>query len=112
MSMIFVTNHSDKAWRDRFAGVDYEFPIGKTTEIPEDAARHIFGYGSQDKEPYLARLGWCKSHNELPQALEFLGKWDFSDQPPKQNQSLSPLVEQVPLPAGKRGGGKVLTVAA
>jgi hypothetical protein len=102
--MIYITNKSDKVWRDRHAGVDYEFPINKTVEIPEAAALHIFGYGDSNKEPYLARLGWCKSTNELPDALERLGKWDFSIDPPKQNQSLSPLVEQVPLPVNKRAG--------
>jgi len=44
--------------------------------------------------------------------LDRLAQWDLSTQAPKKNQSLSPLVERVPLPSQKRAGGKVLSVAA
>ena len=49
---IFVTNNSDKSLRDGFGGVFYDFPVGKTVEIPEEVARHVFGYGDDDKKPY------------------------------------------------------------
>ena len=110
--MIYVTNHSEQDLRDGFAGVFYEFKVGQTVEIPEEVATHIFGYGDENKQPYLARLGWAKTTNDLPDGLARLAKWNLSTQPPVKNQSLSPLVERVPLPANKRGGGKVLTVAA
>ena len=112
MSVIFVTNNSKQDLRDGFAGVFYEFKVGQTVEIPEEVAKHIFGYGDDDKVPYLARLGWMRTSNELPDGLERLKQWRISPEPPQKNQSLSPLVERVPLPANKRGGGKVLTVAA
>ena len=111
MSNIFVTNHSDKKLTDGLGGVFYEFPKGKTVEIPEEVARHIFGYGEKDKEPYLARLGWIKTHNELDDGLKILEQWEISPEPPKKNQSISPLVERVPLPA-KKVGGKVLQAVA
>ena len=112
MSNIFVTNRSDKKLKDGFAGVFYSFPKNETVEIPEEVARHIFGYGDENKEIYLARLGWIVSHNDLEKGLELLTKWDISTEPPKKNQSLSPLVERVPLPSSKRAGGKILSVAA
>jgi hypothetical protein len=103
MSNIFVTNNSDKKLTDGLGGVFYEFPKGKTVEIPEEVARHIFGYKEDDKEPYLARLGWIKTHNELDEGLLILDQWVLSTEPPKKNQYISPLVERVPLPAKKVG---------
>jgi len=112
MANIFVTNKSQQDLRDGFAGVFYDFKPGSTVEVPEEVVKHIFGYGDTNKEPYLARLGWIKTHNELSDGIKKLSEWEFSDQPPRKNQSLSPLVERVPLPASKRGGGKILSVAA
>ena len=112
MSMIYVTNNSDKKLKDGYGGVFYEFKQGETVEIPEDVARHIFGYGDPNKEPYLARLGWIISQNDLDKGLELLSQWDLSTEPPSKNQSLSPLVERVPLPSSKKGGGKVLQAVA
>ena len=112
MSNIFVTNNSDQDLHDGFGGVFYDFKIGSTVEIPENVAQHIFGYGDDVKQPYLARLGWAKTANDLKEGLDRLSKWELSTEPPKKNQSLSPLVEQVPLPSQKKAGGKILSVAA
>jgi hypothetical protein len=111
MSNIFVTNHTEKSHKDGYGGVFYEFEPNKTVEIPDDVACHIFGYGEKNKEPYLARLGWIVTSNDLSKGLEILAKWEFSTEPPKKNQSLSPLVERVPLPI-KKAGGKVLQAVA
>jgi hypothetical protein len=111
MSNIFVTNNTDKLHKDGYGGVFYVFEPAKTIEIPVEAARHIFGYGVDNKEPYLARLGWMITSNDLDKALENLSKWELSTEPPKKNQSLSPLVERVPLPI-KKAGGKVLQAVA
>lgn len=111
MANIFVTNNSDKKLTDGYGGVFYEFPKGKTVEIPEEVARHVFGYGDNNKEPYLARLGWSKTRNELEEGLKILSEWEISPQPPKKNQHIPPLVERVPLPA-KKVGGKVLQAVA
>ena len=110
--MIYVTNHTQEPLKDGFGGVFYDFLPGTTVEVPEDVAKHIFGYNDPDKAPYLARLGWVKNTSEMQAGLERLAKWELSTQPPKKNQSLSPLVERVPLPSNKRAGGKVLSVAA
>ena len=110
--MIYVTNHTQEPLKDGFGGVFYDFLPGKTVEVPEDVAKHIFGYNDPNKSPYLARLGWVKSTKEMQDGLDRLAQWDLSTEPPKKNQSLSPLVERVPLPSQKKGGGKVLSVAA
>ena len=112
MSNIYVTNNTENTLKDGFGGVFYEFKPGETVEIPVETAHHIFGYGEDNKEPYLARLGWAKTSNDLPAGLEILQKWDLSTQAPKKNQSLSPLVERVPLPVSKRAGGKILQAVA
>jgi hypothetical protein len=109
---IFVTNNSDQDLKDGFGGVFYDFKIGSTIEIPEEAAKHIFGYNNPDKQHYLARLGWAKTTNDLADGLDRLAKWDLSTTPPEKNQSLSPLVERVPLPSQKKAGGKVLKAVA
>ena len=110
--MIYVTNHTQEPLKDGFGGVFYDFLPGTTVEVPEDVAKHIFGYNDPDKAPYLARLGWVRNTGEMQAGLERLAKWELSTEAPKKNQSLSPLVEKVPLPAQKRAGGKILSVAA
>jgi hypothetical protein len=110
--MIYVTNNTQEPLNDGFGGVFYDFLPGKTVEVPEEVAKHIFGYNDPNKAPYLARLGWVKNSSEMQAGLERLAQWDLSTQLPKKNQSLSPLVERVPLPSQKKGGGKVLSVAA
>jgi hypothetical protein len=72
--MIYVTNNSDQDLRDGFGGVFYDFKKGVTVEIPEEAACHIFGYGKEDKSPYLARLGWIKTANEYQEGLDSFRK--------------------------------------
>ena len=111
MSVIFVTNNSDKVWKDGYAGKIYTFGKGETVEVPIEVAKHVFGYGDDNKEPYLARLGWITTSNDLDKGLELLSKWELSTEPPKKNQSLSPLVERVPLEVVKPRGGKVLSAA-
>jgi hypothetical protein len=110
MASVYVTNNSEKPLKDGFSGVFYEFAVGKTVEIPEEAAAHIFGYGVEDKIPHLTRLGWSVSQNDLGEALQKLSQWDFSVENPQKNHILSPVVEQVPFP--KRGRGKVLSAVA
>lgn len=112
MSTIFVTNNSDVKLRDGYAGEFYDFLPGKTVEIPIEVAHHVFGYGEEDKMPYLTRLGWLVNQNEVDKAFALLAKWDLSTEAPKKNQPLSPLVEKVPLPSDRKAGGKLLTVAA
>ena len=104
--LVYITNNSDKKLVAGYAYKEYVFPVGDTVAIPPEAARHIFGYGDSNKEPYLARLGFIRLHSELDEALEKLSKFEIDDQPPQQNRSLPSAVGVVPLHVEKRAGGK------
>ena len=110
--VVFVTNNSDKKLVAEFAYQKYEFPVKQTKEIPVLAAKHIFGFGDDNKEPYLARLGWMRLHSELEQGLERLEQFDISHVSPQQNRSLPSAVGVVPLHVEKRAGGKSSARAA
>jgi len=55
MTTIFVRNNGSEPFSDGLDGVVYHFEPGKEIEIPEIAAKHVFGYGDDNKEPYLVR---------------------------------------------------------
>lgn len=103
--IVQVVNRSDEELEDGFAGVRYRFPVGEPVEIPVEAARHIFGYGEEDREPFLVRLGWIETRNDLPKGLKRLNKFEITEPNPTHN-ALSPVVTRVPLPDRRRGGGK------
>ena len=112
MTTVYVTNKNFKPLVVDYGGKDVAFPVNETVEIPLVAARHIFGYGDDNKEPYLASLGLCLTANELPDGLKRLANFVITEDVPQKDHSLSPVVEQVPLPPAKRGGGKVLAMTA
>jgi len=104
---VYIPNNSEKRLVADFKYEQFEFPVSKTVPLSAEAARHIFGYGEQDKEPYLARLGFIRLHSELPQALERLAEFEISEEPPvEKNRSLPSAVGVVPLHVEKRAGGK------
>jgi len=83
-------------------------------QVPETVAKHVFGWGDENKEPYLARLGWIKSKAELRDGIAKLSQFEISTEDAKPNHALSPVVERVPLPVGVRprqAGGKVRSAA-
>ena len=51
MTTVYVTNKWDKPLVDEYAFKPYTFPVNESVEIPVEVARHIFGYGSENKEP-------------------------------------------------------------
>ena len=104
---VYVTNNWEKTISYEYGCNEYVFPKGKTVKLSINAARHIFGYGEQDKVPYMANLGIIQTTNDIPEGLKILSKFDMYQEEPVMNDSLSPVVEQVPLPH-KRGGGKFL----
>ena len=107
MSTIYVTNRWNKPVVMSYCFVLYEFPVGLTVEVPLDAARHIFGFDEDDKEPYMVRLGWIRTKNDYDESVKIYDRFEFSSEPPKKNHSLSPVVEKVPLPNARRAGGTV-----
>ena len=112
MKTLFVTNTWEKPIHFDYAFKPYAFTIGETVEVEVEVARHLFGYMEMDKEPFLARLGLIRTKAEVPEGLAILSKILISEQAPKKNHSLSPVVERVPLPSQKKAGGKVLSQAA
>ena len=105
MTTVFVTNTSDIILTDGWDGVSYTFEPGKTTEVPEFVATHIFGYKHEDVATRLARLGWAATQNDLEKGKEKLSKFLISEEPPKaKNHLIPPMVERVPLPSKKVGG--------
>ena len=104
--MVWVTNTTDEFFADMLDGKQYNFPPNKPIEISGDLAQNIFGYGVEDKTPILVRLGWTKVTSDIPKALERLEKFVISDTQPQTYHNASPVVDRVPFPASRRGGGK------
>jgi len=105
--LVYVTNHTDKDLYAEYNYVGYEFPIGKTVELTVPAARHMLGYGDEDKEKYLVQLGLIRLHSELEEATEKFKKLVISEESPTKNRSLPSAVGVVPLRIEKSVGGKV-----
>ena len=104
---VFVTNNTDKDLYFEYSFVGYSFPVGKTVEVSLPVAKHIFGYGDENKEKYLVQLGLMRLHSELEEATEKFRKVEISETPPTKNRSLPSAVGVVPLHVEKRGEGKV-----
>jgi hypothetical protein len=90
----------------RFNGKDYLFKTGKPLDVPEIVARHVFGFGLEDKTAALSRLGWARTSDELEAGLEKLAKVSFEDPPemieaPKRTGTAGP-----PVTAGGTEGGE------
>ena len=109
---VFVTNNSGQKLVAEFNYRDYEFPVDETVEVPVNAAKHIFGFGAENKEPYLARLGFIRLHSEIEQGLEKLAKFEITSELPQQDRSLPSAVGVVPLRVEKHARGKSIQRAA
>lgn len=107
---MYVTNKTDKPLNVEYGCQPVCFPVNQRVQISEEAARHIFGYGQENKEPFMAAIGLIRTTNDIPDGLKLLEKFEIVPCEPEKNHSLSPVVEQVPLPA-RRGGGKSLAVS-
>lgn len=83
MSEIWITNRSETVFQDGFAGVKYTFTPGEAVAIPLEAARHIFGFQSEDKTPFLARLGWARTTNDVPEGLKRLEAFQIDLEKPE-----------------------------
>jgi hypothetical protein len=101
MTTIFVRNNGENPLVDSYDGIPYDFACGKEVEIPEVAAMHIFGYGDDNKEPYLVRLGWMKMSTDYRSAMERLATFSFSRESSKPVHVSAPVVERVAAPMPK-----------
>lgn len=75
--MIGVKNLGKDAVKGRYDGQDYTFEPGVTVAVSEDAARHILGFGADDKTRQLARLGWLSTSNQYSDAVKRLDAFQF-----------------------------------
>ena len=112
MSNVWVLNTTDELLRDGYDGKFYDFAPNRWVEVPDFVATHVFGDQQANKEPYLIRLGWTKTSNDLPQAYERLSKFVISSQPPQTTTNPSPVVGRIPPSSEKREGGKGIHKAA
>ena len=110
--LVYVTNKSGKKLTAEYNYEEYNFPVDKTVALSPKAAKHIFGYGDDNKEPYLARLGFIRLHSELDEGLEKLAQFEITSELPQQDRSLPSAVGVVPLHVEKRAGGKSTTARA
>ena len=110
--ILYVTNTSSKPLEVVYCFKKEVFPVGETVEIHRHAAKDIFGYGVENKEPYLARLGFIRLHSDIEQGLEKLAKFEITSEFPQQDRSLPSAVSVVPLRVEKHAGGKVNQRAA
>jgi len=104
--IVYVTNNSDKDLYAEYNFEGFEFPVGKTVKLSVPAARHMLGYGDDDKEKYLVQLGLIRLHSELEEATERFKKIEISESHPRKNSSLPSAVGVVPLRIEKSVGGK------
>jgi len=107
---VFVTNKGIP-FVGRFENVEYTFDNGKEVELSLEAAKHILGYGDDNKEPYFVRLGWMKINTDLPRALERMQTVSFSTEPAKKVHLTAPVVERVAAPMPKVQKAEVKGVA-
>ena len=75
--MLKVRNRNSFDLVDRYNGQDFVFPVGKTVALDMDAARHIFGFGADDKAPFLTRQGWMRHSGEYDSAMKILNGFSF-----------------------------------
>jgi hypothetical protein len=50
---MYVTNKWNRPLVVDYGCQEVKFEVGKTVELDEAAVRHIFGYGAENKEPYM-----------------------------------------------------------
>lgn len=84
MNYVRVTNRGKFQLADRYDGQAYVFKVNEPLVLSHEAARHIFGYGLEDKAPALARQGWLRNANVdddwgLRAALDKLARFQFQE---------------------------------
>lgn len=75
--MLGVRNNGEETVKGRYDGQDYEFPPGVTVAVHEEVARHILGFGQDDKSRALARLGWLSNSSQYQEAVKRLDAFQF-----------------------------------
>jgi len=99
---VFVTNRG-LSFDTVYCNQKVKFPTNEEVEISLEVAKHVFGYGDDNKEPYFVRLGWMKMNTDLEKAERRLSEFTFSTEPAKKVHLSAPVVERVaaPMPMSK-----------
>ena len=99
---VYVTNRG-RTMSASYCHQKYDFPNNEEVEISVAVAKHIFGYGDDNKEPYFVRLGWMKMNTDLESANRRLAEFTFTTEPTKKVHLSAPVVERVaaPMPMSK-----------
>jgi len=106
MSTVWVTNKGNEKTIGGWDGKKYEFLPRKPVEVPVALAQHYFGLGLTDKTEALIRLGWIKTANDLPGALDKLNMFEITDTRPQGYRETSPTVDRTLPPVPRQGEGK------
>lgn len=109
---LIVTNKGDETFSGasvRFDGVQYEFPPGARVTIPADAARHIFGFGQDDKTNIFARHGWLSNSHDREKGMTMLGKFSFSAARETISEDVPLLEQQEHVNEQEQGSAPLLT---
>ena len=110
---MWIHNNSEHDLEDGYDGKRYLFASGKSTEVPAVVAHHVFGFGDDDKRPYLIRLGWIQQTNDYSSAVKKLNEFSFSSEQPKPTvHVLSPVVDAKALALPKKRSGAIVQLAA
>jgi len=112
MDKVWVTNTGSDFLQGSWDGENFKFPPQTSVEVPVEVARATFGYQIEDKAPFLTRLGWVKTSNDVPQGLVRLAEIQISEYAPQNRRSLSPATVNAPPSARHRVVGGVKTLHA
>ena len=79
ISYVRVTNGLDEKIIARHDGIDMVWKPGDSHDISVLAARHIFGFGLDDKRRAFMQLGWVKTTDDVEAAMEKMGHISFEE---------------------------------
>jgi hypothetical protein len=82
--MPFVTNTNYSDFEATWAGTLYQFPSKEPVEVPAEVVQNVFGWGDDNKEPYLVRLGWIKFASDLADGIKRLNKFVITEAKPQE----------------------------
>lgn len=95
--MIGIKNTSKDTIAGRYDGRDYEFRPDVTEVVTIEAARHIFGFGLEDKTRAFLRLGWLRDSGSKAAAEARLAEIQFLAVETKVKEADTP---KLPMSAG------------
>lgn len=103
--MLYVKNTNSFVFRARFDGIDYSFPINEKVPVDREAAKHIFGFGSDDKAEVMVRHGWCLSSDRIEDGQRILNKFVFSEDEPLPTDVQKDDLKDIPTFAARKKTG-------